>query len=150
MNPEAPTEKLKQLFSQDPFAAKLGIELLEVAPGYAKARLRLDGSHLNFLGFVHGGALFGLLDYAFAAASNSHNYSAAAISMSVQFVSAPRPDGLLYAEAREVDKTRKLGLYEMVVREEDGKLICRSDGRVYRIGEPLVEDAKSGSSPLFT
>jgi len=134
--------KLKELFSQDPFAAKLGIELLELAPGYAKARLQLDGSLLNFLGFVHGGALFGLLDYAFAAASNSHNSSAVAISISVQFLSAPRPDGRLYAEAREVDQTRKLGLYEMAVREEDGKLICRADGRVYRIGEPIIEDAE--------
>jgi acyl-CoA thioesterase len=85
------------------------------------------------------------LDYAFAAASNSHNYSSVAISMSLQFVNAPPAAGFLYAEARELDKSRKLGLYEMTVRDEAGKLICRADGRVYRIGEPLLPEEKAGS-----
>jgi len=138
-------EKLRQLFSRDNFAERLGIELLEFRPGFARTRMRVESSHLNFLGHVHGGAIFALLDYAFAAASNSHNYSSVAISMSVQFLNAPPPEGLLTAEAREVDKSRKLGLYEMTVRDPAGKLICRADGRVYRIGEPLLPEENSGS-----
>jgi acyl-CoA thioesterase len=145
MDEVAQNEKLRQLFCQDNFAERLGIELLEFQPGSARTRMRLNPSHLNFLGHVNGGAIFGLLDYAFAAASNSYNYSSVAISMSVQFVNAPKPEGFLYAEAREVDKSRKLGLYEMIVRDEDGKLICRSDGRVYRIGEPLLAEGKAES-----
>jgi acyl-CoA thioesterase len=145
MDEAAQTEKLRQLFSRDNFAEHLGLELLEFKPGYARTRMRLDPSHLNFLGHVHGGAIFGLLDYAFAAASNSHNYSSVAISMSLQFVNAPPAAGFLYAEARELDKSRKLGLYEMTVRDEAGKLICRADGRVYRIGEPLLPEEKAGS-----
>ena len=138
-------EKLRQLFSRDNFAERLGIELLEFRPGYARTRMQVAPAHLNFLGHVHGGAIFGLLDYAFAAASNSHNYSSVAISLSVQFVNAPPAAGFLYAEARELEKSRKLGLYEMTVRDEAGKLICRADGRVYRIGEPLLPEEKAGS-----
>jgi len=139
MSGEETCGRLKQLFSDDPFSRKLGIELVELRPGYAKAAMRLGPDHLNFNGFIHGGAIFTLMDQAFAAASNSHNESSVAVSMSVQFVNAPRPAGALYAEAKEVEKSRKLGLYELEVRDEEGKLICRSDGRVYRIGKPIVE-----------
>jgi len=133
-------EELKKMFSNDPFAKQLGIELIEFSPGYAKVRMKVENSHLNFFGFVHGGAIFSLLDQAFAAASNSHNYSSVAISMSVNFINAPKKEATLWAEAKEVDKSRKLGLYEMTVRDDEGALICRCDGRVYRIGKPFIGD----------
>lgn len=131
-------ERLKRYFSTDPFACGLGVELAELRPGYAQTRLVLSPSHLNFNGFIHGGVIVSLLDQAFAAASNSYNESAVAINLSVQFVNAPPAGGTLIAEAREVEKSRKLGLYEMTVREESGRLICRADGRVYRIGAAVL------------
>lgn len=129
---------LRRVFEDDAYARKLGIELMEVRPGFAKARMKCDETLLNFNGFIHGGAIFSLLDFAFSAAGNSHNESAVAVSMSVQFLNAPAPGSMIFAEAREVEKSRKLGLYEMTVRDEGGKLICKSDGRVYRIGKPIM------------
>jgi len=135
---EAVLDKLKERFSEDPLARELGIEIVEVGPGKARVRMKLDPKHRNFLGFVHGGAIFTLLDQAFALASNSHNESAVAIDMSVNFINAPSPEGELVAEATEISLGRKLGLYELVVRDGDGGLVCRSEGRVYRIGKALV------------
>jgi acyl-CoA thioesterase len=140
MSAEKVAAGLTRLLAGDPFARGLGIELLEVEPGRARAAMTVSDAHRNFNGFIHGGAIFTLLDQAFAAASNSHNQSAVAISMSVQFVNAPSPGARLIAEARELHRSRKLGLYEMVVTEEGGRLICRSEGRVYRIGEPIVNE----------
>lgn len=133
-------EKLRAMMERDPFAQSLGIELTELTPGFAKAKMTLRPSDLNFFGYVHGGAVFSLMDYVFSAASNSHNEMAVAVSMSVQYVNASEPGGVLWAEAKEIDRSRKLGLYELTVRDEAGKLICRSDGRVYRIGKTIVED----------
>jgi acyl-CoA thioesterase len=132
-------EELRRRLADDPFARGLGIELLEMEPGRARVGLTLNDSHRNFLGFIHGGAVFTLLDQAFAAASNSHNESAVAISMSVQFVNAAKPGDRLIAEARELHCSRRLGLYELTVTDESGRLICRSEGRVYRIGDPVVK-----------
>ncbi len=131
--------RLKALFASDPFASRLGVEIIELSAGYAKVRMQVDASHLNFNRFVHGGMIFTLLDQAFAAASNSHNESSVAVSMDVQFVNAPRPEGILTAEAVEIEKSRKLGLYEMRVWDQDENLICKSKGRVYRIGKPIIE-----------
>ena len=133
------SEELQRRLRDDPFASGLGIELLAMEPGLARVAITLNDSHRNFLGFIHGGVVFTLLDQAFAAASNSHNESAVAISMSVQFVNAPRPGDRLTAEAKELHRSRRLGLYELTVSDESGRLICRSEGRVYRIGDPLVK-----------
>src|SRR5665647_891907 len=65
-------ENLKRFFKKDNFAANSGIELLEVSPGYAKARMDIGEKHLNALKTVQGGALFTLADLAFAAASNAY------------------------------------------------------------------------------
>ena len=57
-------EKYKEFFKSDRFAANAGVELLEVKPGYAKARMLVTEEHLNAGGVCQGGALFTLADLA--------------------------------------------------------------------------------------
>ena len=38
---------LKEMLSADRFAAEAGVELLEISPGYAKARMKVTEKHLN-------------------------------------------------------------------------------------------------------
>ncbi|MDQ1331332.1 MAG: acyl-CoA thioesterase, partial [Thermodesulfobacteriota bacterium] len=55
----------------DRFAGHSGIELLELSEGRAKAVMEIKRHHLNAVNSVHGGAIFTLADFVFAAASNS-------------------------------------------------------------------------------
>ena len=64
-------EKYKEFFKADCFAMNAGVELIEVKPGYAKARMLVTPDHLNAGGVCQGGALFTLADLAFAAAANT-------------------------------------------------------------------------------
>ena len=73
------------IFKKDNFAANSGIELLEVSPGYAKARTNIEEKHLNALKTVQGGALFTLADLAFAAASNAYGSATVAINANISF-----------------------------------------------------------------
>ena len=65
----------------DLFAQHVGIELIEVAPGTAKARLKVCRHHLNGVGLTQGGVVFTLADLAFAAASNAYGFVAVAINV---------------------------------------------------------------------
>jgi len=47
-------------FKNDRFAEHNGIELLDIAPGYAKAKMEVKDRHLNGVDVVHGGAIFTL------------------------------------------------------------------------------------------
>jgi len=124
-------ELIRQFMKRDKFAEFSGIELLEVGPGRAKARLAVGEQHLNGVGLVHGGAIFTLAHLAFAAACNSHGTIAVAINASISFINAAR-GGTLVAEAGEVAVNPKLGTYRVIVRNEDGGIVASFEGMAYR------------------
>jgi acyl-CoA thioesterase len=129
-------DRVRAFFQGDQFAARSGIELVEVSPGYAKARMVLQPHHWNGLNIAHGGALFTLADYAFALASNSHGTVAVAANASITIMKATRT-GTLYAEAREVSKNHRLGTYTVEIRDDTGDLVALFQGLAYRKRDPI-------------
>ncbi|MCX7717394.1 MAG: hotdog fold thioesterase [Candidatus Sumerlaeaceae bacterium] len=124
--------EIKEFFiERDLFARHCGIELLEVGPGTAVARMALGEQHLNGLRMAHGGAIFTLADYTFAAASNSRGQAAVAVSVTISFVKAAG-SGVLRAEAREVSLSSRLGVYMIEVRDDAGELVAVFQGTAYR------------------
>jgi len=122
---------IKEFFKNDRFAARSGIELLEVSEGYAKARMRIEDHHLNGINVVHGGAIFTLADLAFAAASNSHGTVAVAINASIWYVKAAM-EGTLFAEAKEISLNPKLATYSIEITDDSGEIVATFEGMVYR------------------
>ncbi len=129
-------ERIKALFEKDQFAKLSGIELVAVSAGKATARMVLNAHHWNGLGTVHGGAIFTLADFAFAAASNSHGTLAVAINANISFTKAAST-GELRAEAREIARNFKLGTYTVEVTDQDGQLIALFQGMAYRKKESV-------------
>jgi len=124
-------EHLRKYFERDALAAHLGIELVEVSPGRAVARMPVRDHHLNSHGIVHGAAIFALADFAFAAASNSHGTVAVALNASISFLKAGGP-GTLTAEATEVAKSHKIGTYAITITDDDHDRVAVFQGMVYR------------------
>lgn len=125
------TATAKQYFSSDQFAALVGVEIEETGIGYCRARLVIGPQHLNAAGVVQGGAIFTLADLAFAVASNSHGQLALAVNASISFIEG-RSSGILYAEATEVGEPKRMGVYDVLVTDENQKAIARFNGTVYR------------------
>jgi acyl-CoA thioesterase len=124
-------EDVNNFFKNDTFAEHLGIELLEVSKGRAKAKMEIKDHHLNGINIAHGGAIFSLADLAFAVASNSHKTVSLAINASISFLKAASR-GTLFAEAKEVSINPKLATYDIRVTNEDNDLIAIFHGTVYR------------------
>jgi len=127
---------LRTFFGGDRFAARNGIELLEVEEGRALARLAVGAEHQNAAGVVQGGAVFTLADFAFAAASSSRGNVALAIEAHVTFLRAVRT-GVLLAEAREESDSRRLSTCTVRVTDGGGELIALFTGTAYRKDDPL-------------
>jgi acyl-CoA thioesterase len=130
-------EKLKDFFKNDRYAALAGIEIDEAEPGYCKASMKIEDKHLNAANVVQGGAIFTLADYAFAVASNSRGQLSLAINVNITFLKG-KSTGTLYAMAREISDPKRIGAYEVDVTDENGDLISRFNGIVYRKNEVLV------------
>lgn len=122
----------QERLGKDALARHLGIKLLEMKPGYARAVMEVTPELLNGVGVTHGGAIFSLADVVFAAASNAHGPVALAMNVNINFLKATTVGTTLTAVAREDNLTRKTGLYRMEVTDETGAMIALAEGLVYR------------------
>ncbi|HEV8306477.1 MAG TPA: hotdog fold thioesterase [Methylomirabilota bacterium] len=126
------SESVREQVGRDPFAGRLGIELLDLTPGYCRAALRLGPDMVNFQGDPHGGAIFSLADYAFSGACNSHGEPAVALSVTIQYLAAARPGARLVAEAREQRQGRRAGFYVMTVTDDAGTVVAACQAVAFR------------------
>jgi acyl-CoA thioesterase len=124
-------EDFKNYFKKDMFIVNVGIELLEISPGYAKAKLEVEEKHLNALKTVQGGVLFTLADIAFAAAINAHGSSAVLINANMSFVKAATK-GTLIAEAKETSINPKIATYNVNITNDEGDIVAIFQGMGYR------------------
>jgi acyl-CoA thioesterase len=135
------TATARNFFSQDRYAALTGIEIVEVRKGYCRACLHIEDKHLNAANVVQGGALFTLADLAFAVASNSHGQLALAINVNISFLKSVS-SGTLYATATELDEPKRLGAYDVMITDEQGHIVARFNGMVYRKNQTLPDVAE--------
>lgn len=128
-----------RFMSEDSFASMLGAELVTVEEGRAVARMELADRHRNFMGTVHGGAIFGLADVAFAAAANSGDNRAMAFHISIEYLAAPGDTAYLEAEVKEKGRAGRAVHYQMEVRNSAGEVIAILNGWAYRTSRPVME-----------
>ncbi|MDR1789327.1 MAG: hotdog fold thioesterase [Opitutaceae bacterium] len=126
-----------EFFKNDRYAAAAGIELLEIAPGRARARMEVRDAHLNAGGTVQGGAVFTLADLAFAAAVNASGTLAVSVEAGIRYFKSPGPGAMLLADARVVNDHAKLPAYEVRVTDAAGVLVALFTATAYRKKTPL-------------
>ena len=108
-----------KVLKNEPYANYLGMELVELNAGFAKVTLSPTPHMLNAHGTVHGGIIFSLADYAFAAASNSYGNTAVGVTNTINYMNPGLGDHALTAVAHEVKKTRRLAWYRIEVWSND-------------------------------
>lgn len=107
----------------DPFSRQLDIRLLSIEDGHSVAEMPLDVRHSNGMGNAHGAAIFALIDFVFAAASNAAGIYRVTAQSSVSFL-RPGRKGPLRGEARRIRSGRHLGTYDVKVTDAEGALIA--------------------------
>jgi len=128
------------LYGRDRASQALGIRLAAVRPGWARVTMRVRADMVNGHGVCHGGMVFALGDSAFAFACNSYNEATVAAAASIDFLAGAREGDELTAEASELWRTRRNGLYEIGVRNQRGELIALFRGRSYRIDGQVASE----------
>jgi len=112
----------------EPIASFLGMRLKELSPGYAKVSMRLKPEYQNFNGLIFGGVVMAVADQAFAYGSNSLSYPSLASQFNIHFVAGAGVDDELTAECRVIRSGRRVGVSEIVVTNQEGKLIAKATG----------------------
>ena len=113
---------------QEPIASFLKMRLLELSPGYAKVTMKLKPEYQNFNGLIFGGIVMAVADQAFAYTVNSVSHPSVASQFNIHFVAAAKAGDELIAEGKLVKSSRRVGIAEISVTNQDGKPIARATG----------------------
>lgn len=126
------------LFARDRASQALGMRIIGVGAGWARVSMTVRGDMLNGHAVCHGGIVFALADSAFAFACNSHNENTLAAAASIDFLKAAREGDVLTAEASELWRGGRSGLYDISVSNQRGERIALFRGRSYRVDGQVV------------
>lgn len=132
------TRVVDKMMRDDLFSQWLGIEVLEVRPGYSKIKMIVRPEMINGFGIVHGGVAFSLSDSAFAFACNNRNNLSVALDTSINFTKPVHVGDTLIAEAKELHHGRSTGLYHITVTNQNDHIVALFKGTCFRTAKTLV------------
>ncbi|NYE37642.1 acyl-CoA thioesterase [Nocardioides cavernae] len=122
----------RAMWAADAASAALGMRLDDLGAGRARVSMVVRPDMVNGHDLCHGGLIATLADSAFALACNSHGPVTVAAGLTVDFLVPARLGQVLHAEAREVSRRGRSGIYDVTVRADDpgaGEVVAELRGR---------------------
>lgn len=116
-----------------PLADLLGVRRGPMADGRCRFDLTVRPDHMNPYGVVHGGVLYTLVDYAMGGALVTRlgpGERCATLEVKIQYL-APVSAGELRAEARVVERSKRVGVLEARVHADGDRLVALATGTFY-------------------
>ena len=117
------------MFAADRASRGLGMRVVALGAGTAKLEMTVRDDMLNGHDICHGGFITTLADSAFAFACNSGNQLTVAAGLTVDFLAPAHRGDVLTAQAVEVSRAGRTGVYDMVVVNQHGASVALVRGR---------------------
>jgi acyl-CoA thioesterase len=136
----------REMYARDHAAQMLGIRLVEIRTGFARMSMTVRPDMVNGHDICHGGLIFTLADTAFAYACNAGNRATVAQNCAITFLAAARKGDVLTAAAAERHRTRRTGMTDIEVTDQNGKLIAIFRGHSQQIEGEVVPGLGSAKS----
>jgi acyl-CoA thioesterase len=127
------------MWAEDQASRRLGMQLLDIAPGRSTVSMIVRDDMVNGHGSCHGGFLATLADSAFAFACNTYDEVTVAAGFDITFVAPARLGDELVAAAIERTRFGRSGLYDVTVtcrRGAERIVIAEFRGRSRSLGRP--------------
>lgn len=134
-----PFQLAQYMLDQDYFSQWMGIKLIDVREKYCKIEMPIKQEMINGLKTVHGGITFSLADSALAFSSNNTNEASVALNCLINFSKAVKLGDTLIAESILVTETRKTGVYDISVKNQESILVASFRGTVYKIDRKVTD-----------
>jgi acyl-CoA thioesterase len=126
------------MYRNDRASQGLGMVIESNGAGTSTMSMLVREDMLNGHDVCHGGFIFTLADSCFAFACNSHNNNTLAAGARIEFLAPARSGDRLEAVATEMALGGRTGIYDVVVRNQDGQNIALFRGNSHRIKGQLV------------
>ena len=131
------------MWSGDHATQGLGMELVNVAQGFAEITMPVRQEMVNGHGICHGGFIFTLADSAFAFACNSRNQMTVAAGARIDFIKSAKEGDVLTARAQVVHQGKRTGVYDAQVVNQAQEVVAEFRGNSTTVGGQLVDESGS-------
>jgi acyl-CoA thioesterase len=131
----------RAMYADDTTSQNLGIEIVEVRPGYARLSMRVGNELTNGHGLCHGGYIFILADSAFAYACNTYDQRTVAAGAGIEFIAPAHAGDTLEAVGEEQLRTGRRGVYDIRVTNQNGEMVALFRGRSATIKGTFIDSA---------
>lgn len=128
------------LLERDQMSRSLDMKIVHIGPGRASLSMLVRVDMMNGHGSCHGGVLFSLADTAFAFACNTYNVTTVAAGAAIDFLAPARQGDELTAVANENWRSRRSGVYDVVVMNQRQERIALFRGRSHQLDGKLISD----------
>lgn len=115
---------IKYMMSQDAYSRWLGIEVLDVRPGYCKLSMIVRSEMVNGFGIAHGGIAYSLADSALAFAVNATGWMAKTVHLSCNYIRSLSAGDQINAEAIESERSKRFSYVDIYITREMDRIAC--------------------------
>ena len=129
------------MWAEDRASQWLGMRIDEIAPGKATLSMDIRREMTNGHDSCHGGFIFSLADSAFAFACNSYNQRAVAQMVQITYIAPGFFGDRLTAQAHEVSRRGRSGIYDIRVTNQNGEHIAEFRGHSRVVKGTLVPES---------
>lgn len=126
-------DTMKEIVARNPFAALIGMELLEAADGYARARVCLKPQLMNVYGGMHGGCAFTLADTLAGIAAATYGDHVTTLDASVNYMRPVAGTQYLYGEAEVQRNGTRISVVCTKLTDDDGRLLVQGTFTYYHL-----------------
>lgn len=119
------------MLQNDAFSQWLNVNVEAIDLGTCTLKATIHDQMLNGFNILHGGISYSLADSALAFASNSYGHKCVSIETSISHIRPALVGDTLSAKAIERHRGKSVGIYEVVVTNQDGKNIALFKGTVH-------------------
>ena len=131
----SPKEIVNKMLSNDEMSLWLGIELISVELGQVAIQMTVRKEMTNGFGIAHGGITYSLSDSCLAFSANTYGIHSVSIETSISHLKPVNVGDVLTAKSKEISLTKRVGVYQIDVFNQNNHLVSTLKGTMYRTGK---------------
>jgi len=125
-----PKQIVEKMMAKDNFSHWLGVNVNHINKGTCILSCVITKEMLNGFEISHGGISYSLADSSLAFAANSYGNKCVSIETSISHTRPTFLNDKLTATCKEINRSKRIGLYEVSITNQDDKLIAYFKGTV--------------------
>ncbi len=131
----SPKEIVNKMLTNDEMSLWLGIELISVELGQVSIQMSVRKEMTNGFGIAHGGITYSLSDSCLAFSANTYGIHSVSIETSISHLKPVNVGDVLTAKSKEISLTKRVGVYQIDVFNQNNHLVSTLKGTMYRTGK---------------